>query len=77
MNADRHFNEVTSLEYSLLKVPYELLNKKFRATQKIIEKNNFRVKEAATPLEHELKSNNGPIPVTQVSFSLNGRFQFI
>lgn len=60
------FNEITSLEYHLLKVPYENLNKKFRASQKVLEKNSYRIKEAAGPIEQEFKASNGPVPVNKV-----------
>ncbi|CAG9536075.1 unnamed protein product [Cercopithifilaria johnstoni] len=40
-------DEITALEYTSLKVPYELFNKRFRSSQKTIEKNNHYLKESA------------------------------
>lgn len=42
--------EVTTLEHSTMKVPYELLNKKFRAVQKVIDREVTHVGAAVTDL---------------------------
>ncbi|KAH7726655.1 erythroblast macrophage protein EMP [Aphelenchoides avenae] len=55
--------EVTALEYSQLKVPYELLNKKFRAAQKTIDQHNFYFKKNVASLEAVTKDGSEPIPV--------------
>ncbi|VDD86692.1 unnamed protein product [Enterobius vermicularis] len=50
MNTVTKVDEITALEYSALKVPYELLNKKFRIAQKAIDRHNYRIKEAGSHL---------------------------
>ncbi|KDR16975.1 macrophage erythroblast attacher [Zootermopsis nevadensis] len=46
--------DVRSLEYPTLKVPYELLNKKFRAAQKHVDREVSHVQAAALELERVL-----------------------
>lgn len=47
-------NELLSLEHSTLKVPYEILNKKFRSTQKTFDREAAHLNTAATVLESHL-----------------------
>lgn len=63
-------NEVNSLEYGTLKLPYELLNKKFRASQKTVDEQNHFFKKELTLIEEKLhnKSNKDvPIKLRDVS----------
>uniref|UniRef100_A0A9J2PCD7 E3 ubiquitin-protein transferase MAEA n=1 Tax=Ascaris lumbricoides TaxID=6252 RepID=A0A9J2PCD7_ASCLU len=50
MNGLPKIDEITALEYTSLKVPYELLNKRFRTAQKSLDRHNFRVREASNEL---------------------------
>lgn len=50
------FDEVTTLEYSFLKVPYEIFNKRYRTTQKTMEKHNFHIREMGTKLLEAFES---------------------
>lgn len=63
-------SEVTALEYSQLKVPYELLNKKFRAAQKTIDQHNYYFKKNVAALEAVTKDGSEPIPVTWVYLAM-------
>ena len=47
--------DIRSLEHHTLKVPYELLNKKFRLAQKVLDREASHVQTAATDLERALK----------------------
>lgn len=67
MSAAYNVNEVTALEYSTLKVPYELLNKKFRAAQKLIDQQVFHQKKSNAVLCDQLTKYNGPIAADTVS----------
>lgn len=48
-------SEIRALEHSTLKVPYEVLNKKFRIAQKSIDREAARVGDAANDVENMLK----------------------
>lgn len=48
-------SEIRALEHSTLKVPYEVLNKKFRIAQKSIDREAARVGDTANELEKILK----------------------
>ncbi|XP_076057019.1 E3 ubiquitin-protein transferase Katazuke [Oratosquilla oratoria] len=50
--------EITSLEHPTLKVPYEVLNKKFRLAQKTLDREVCHVTSAVSDLEHTLFSPN-------------------
>ncbi|KAI1701880.1 macrophage erythroblast attacher [Ditylenchus destructor] len=67
MSLSGDLNEVNCLEYGLLKVPYELLNKKFRASQKTIDQYNYFFKKDGAALENKLKSKTAPIPLSEVA----------
>ncbi|VDM38525.1 unnamed protein product [Toxocara canis] len=56
MNGMPKIDEITALEYTSLKVPYELLNKRFRTAQKSIDRHNFRVREAANELSKQIEA---------------------
>ncbi|VDK82025.1 unnamed protein product [Litomosoides sigmodontis] len=50
-------DEITALEYTSLKVPYELFNKRFRLSQKTIEKNNHYLKESAESVAKTMRGD--------------------
>uniref|UniRef100_A0A914H4G8 E3 ubiquitin-protein transferase MAEA n=1 Tax=Globodera rostochiensis TaxID=31243 RepID=A0A914H4G8_GLORO len=62
-----NFNELNCLEYGTLKVPYELMNKKFRATQRAIDQCNFHFQKEFSVVEQKLKDRAQPIPLSEVS----------
>lgn len=64
-------DEITALEYTSLKVPYELFNKRFRSSQKTVEKNNHYLKESSDLVAKAMKGD-GTIP----TYKLHVRFQF-
>ena len=41
--------DIRSMEHHTLKVPYELLNKKFRLAQKVLDREASHVQAAACP----------------------------
>ncbi|TKR96396.1 hypothetical protein L596_010415 [Steinernema carpocapsae] len=59
-------NEVKSLEYSVLKIPYEILNKRFRSSQKEIDKLNHKFEVAAKALDQQIPKDNEPVPLEDV-----------
>ncbi|KAL3078761.1 hypothetical protein niasHS_014543 [Heterodera schachtii] len=61
-----NFNELNCLEYSTLKIPYELLNKKFRVTQRAIDQCNFHFQKEFSIVEQKLKAKQ-PIQLSEVS----------
>uniref|UniRef100_A0A0N5AP93 E3 ubiquitin-protein transferase MAEA n=1 Tax=Syphacia muris TaxID=451379 RepID=A0A0N5AP93_9BILA len=69
MNPVTKVDEITALEYSALKVPYELLNKKFRIAQKAIERHNYRVKEAGAQLLQKFhdEKDGDVVPVKKIA----------
>ncbi|XP_060829339.1 E3 ubiquitin-protein transferase MAEA [Bombus pascuorum] len=62
-------SDVKSLEYPTLKVPYELLNKKFRLAQKVIDREASYVQTAANEL---IKDNKTSVPAGEMSLLLGG-----
>jgi len=50
--------DIRSMEHHTLKVPYELLNKKFRLAQKILYREASHVQAAASDLEKALKQEH-------------------
>jgi hypothetical protein len=62
-------NEVTCLEYGQLKVHYEILNKKFRAAQKVIDQHNFYFKRGYDVIDDTMKKANdsSSAPIKSVS----------
>lgn len=58
-----------ALEYSTFKVPYEVLNKKFRDTQKSLERQNARIRDASQDVSSKLGQNE-EIPMEQVASPL-------
>ena len=51
-------DEVKALEYTTVKVPYEMLNKRFRSCQKVIDREVSHVVNTCTLLENSVKSNS-------------------
>ncbi|XP_017773372.1 PREDICTED: macrophage erythroblast attacher [Nicrophorus vespilloides] len=50
--------DVKSLEHPTLKVPYEILNKKFRTAQKTLDREVSHVQQAAVEIENEISTGN-------------------
>ncbi|KAM3720860.1 E3 ubiquitin-protein transferase MAEA [Dirofilaria immitis] len=72
-------DEITALEYTSLKVPYELFNKRFRSSQKTMEKNNHFLKESADLVAKAMKGDGTkPIYKREVKEKMDtyfGRFE--
>jgi len=51
--------DIRSLEHHTLKVPYEVLNKKFRTTQKNLDREAYHVQSTAADLEKVIKDGGG------------------
>lgn len=66
--ADSDMSDIKALEHPTLKVPYEILNKKFRAAQKSMDREVSHVQSAAAELEKTLReqAHAGPL-LTQLS----------
>ncbi|XP_048744927.1 E3 ubiquitin-protein transferase MAEA-like isoform X1 [Ostrea edulis] len=62
--------DVKSLEHPTLKVPYEILNKKFRSGQKNIDREVSHVQQASGEVEECLQDQNSP-SIQQVSLALD------
>lgn len=54
-------SDIRSLEHPTLKVPYELLNKKFRSAQKILDREISHVHQAVTQIEEYIKHCDGDV----------------
>ncbi|KAK7603012.1 hypothetical protein V9T40_003011 [Parthenolecanium corni] len=65
--------DIKALEHPTLKVPYELLNKKFRSAQKQIDREVAHVTSAVSELERGLLSNS--IQATDITKLLGGMVQ--
>jgi len=73
-------NDVMAIEHPTLKVPYEILNKKFRLAQKNIDREVSRVKDSAKELEAGVKnsssepasSSSSPVTVGAITDLLSG-----
>ncbi|KAL1446876.1 hypothetical protein WDU94_005647, partial [Cyamophila willieti] len=66
--------DIKCLEHPTLKVPYEILNKKFRAAQKTIDREVSYVQSVANELEKTIASPGTP-PITEVTRLLGGMFE--
>ncbi|VDP07213.1 unnamed protein product [Soboliphyme baturini] len=51
-------SDITTLEYSTLKVPYEIVNKKFRVAQKTLDRETARVSDVVNEVDSVLKKPN-------------------
>jgi macrophage erythroblast attacher len=69
MEEDKTGQDVKSLEHSTLKVPYEILNKKFRTAQKVFDRETAHVSLAGSELDKLLATNQttNSTSVTSVS----------
>ncbi|XKL62793.1 hypothetical protein PGB90_002626 [Kerria lacca] len=65
--------DIKALEHPTLKVPYELLNKKFRSAQKSIDREVAHVTSAVSELERGLSANT--IQATDITRLLGGMVQ--
>ncbi|XP_074108284.1 E3 ubiquitin-protein transferase Katazuke [Cotesia typhae] len=65
-------SDIKSMEHPTLKVPYELLNKKFRSTQKVLDREVSHVQIAANELEKGINNNNGHATTGEISRLLGG-----
>eukprot|EP00099_Drosophila_melanogaster_P028867 NP_733044.1 uncharacterized protein Dmel_CG31357 [Drosophila melanogaster] len=54
-------SEIKALEHATLKVPYEMLNKRFRSAQKIIDREVDQVINVSRQVEKALEAEEGPI----------------
>ncbi|XP_020284510.1 macrophage erythroblast attacher [Pseudomyrmex gracilis] len=64
--------DVKSLEHPTLKVPYELLNKKFRSTQKTLDREVSYVQAVSNELEKSLKTDESYVETGEISKLLGG-----
>ncbi|KAL7286147.1 hypothetical protein TKK_0019590 [Trichogramma kaykai] len=65
--------DIKSLEHPTLKVPYELLNKKFRSAQKTLDREVSHVQNAANDFEKNCLRNDGTgVPRKEISRLLGG-----
>ena len=51
IQAAAEMSDIKCLEHHTLKVPYEVLNKRFRATQKVFDREASHVQQTAADLE--------------------------
>lgn len=65
-------SDVKSLEHPTLKVPYELLNKKFRSAQKSLDREVSHVQAATNELEKGLKGNGAIVATGEITRLLGG-----
>uniref|UniRef100_A0AC34QM07 Macrophage erythroblast attacher n=1 Tax=Panagrolaimus sp. JU765 TaxID=591449 RepID=A0AC34QM07_9BILA len=66
----KNYDEVTSLEYGLVKVPYELLNRKYRTTLKRLTRSKYVLSGICTDVLKGLPPVNEPIPMSKVADKL-------
>ena len=64
-------SDVTAIEHPTLKVPYEILNKKFRSAQKNIDREVSHVQNAVSDLEKACKPSSS-VTVGEISNLLSG-----
>ncbi|XP_059489657.1 E3 ubiquitin-protein transferase MAEA isoform X2 [Neocloeon triangulifer] len=70
--------DIKSLEHPTLKVPYEILNKKFRAAQKQLDREVSHVQVATSELEKGLKSENvDPQEISRILGGMVERLQVL
>ncbi|KAK9890601.1 hypothetical protein WA026_011966 [Henosepilachna vigintioctopunctata] len=62
--------DIKSLEHPTLKVPYEILNKKFRITQKNIDREISHIQAASSEIENSLSQQN--VKARDISSLLGG-----
>lgn len=65
-------SDVKSLEHPTLKVPYELLNKKFRSAQKTLDREVSHVQAVSNELEKSLKTDGTYVASGEISKLLGG-----
>ncbi|XP_071645478.1 E3 ubiquitin-protein transferase MAEA isoform X2 [Temnothorax longispinosus] len=65
-------SDVKSLEHPTLKVPYELLNKKFRSAQKTLDREVSHVQAVSNELEKSLKTDGSYVATGEISKLLGG-----
>ena len=53
--------DIRSLEHPTLKVPYEILNKKFRTSQKTLDREISQVQTSVTQVEDYIKHCEGDV----------------
>lgn len=59
-------NEINCLEHGSIKIPYEILNKKFRASQRNVDKYCFHSTNEISLLLKKLQEQKNNTPVNQV-----------
>lgn len=67
-----NMSDVKSLEHPTLKVPYELLNKKFRSAQKTLDREVSHVQAVSNDLEKHLKTDGSYVATGEISKLLGG-----
>lgn len=66
-------NDVTAIEHPTLKVPYEILNKRFRSAQKIIDREVSHVQTSVAELETEVnRADQSSVTVGSITDLLSG-----
>uniref|UniRef100_A0AC34G219 Macrophage erythroblast attacher n=1 Tax=Panagrolaimus sp. ES5 TaxID=591445 RepID=A0AC34G219_9BILA len=60
-------NEATCLEYGLLKVPYEMLNRKFRTTIKRLGKPMSAINNLSTSIEGVIPRSSQALPIAKIN----------
>ena len=53
--------DIRSLEHPTLKVPYEILNKKFRTSQKTLDREISQVQSSVSQVEEYIKTCEGDV----------------
>ncbi|VDN31838.1 unnamed protein product [Gongylonema pulchrum] len=73
-DAARTPDDIESLEYSTLRVPYEFFNKRFRLCQKTMERHNLRVKECTRTISKMMKNEERKNPISKREVAILARF---
>ncbi|KAF7637216.1 hypothetical protein Mgra_00003392 [Meloidogyne graminicola] len=72
-----NFSELNCLEFGTLKIPYELMNKKFRCSQRIIDQCIFHFQKEFEILEQKLQGRAQPISLNEVSNNISKLNQLV
>lgn len=68
-------SDLKSMEHPTLKFPYEVLNKKFRSTQKTLDKEVACYRNAVQELERDISSNVGMTNISHITSLLGGMIE--
>ena len=73
MGPSGSISDMKAMEHQTLKVPYEILNKKFRSAQKNIDREISHVQNSINDLERAVqKKDNNPVTIGSINDLLNG-----